>query len=243
MGANENTSQMGDSQKFRFFLALFFLCAIFFCASANSYALPEGFVYLEDVAPSILIDLRYAGDNNFIGGPIDGYVKPRCIVTKEMAKALKRVQSELHSHGLGLKIYDSYRPQRAVDHFVRWAKDSNDTKMKDEYYPNVKKESLFNEGYIAGRSGHSRGSAVDLTIVSVNKPDSGQEIDMGSPFDLFDPKSWTKSPDVSPDQRANRLLLKTIMEKHGFQPYEKEWWHFTLRNEPYPNRYFDFPVE
>ncbi len=128
MGANESTSQMGDSQKFRFFLTLFLLCAIFFCASANSYALPEGFVYLEDVAPGIVIDLRYAGDNNFIGRPIDGYVKPRCIVTKEMAKALKRVQSELHSHGLGLKIFDAYRPQRAVNHFVRWAKDSNDNK-------------------------------------------------------------------------------------------------------------------
>ena len=164
-------------------------------------------------------------------------------MTGETAHALKGIQSELGSFGLGLKIYDCYRPQRAVDHFVRWAKDTKDTDMKDEYYPGINKESLFREGYIAIKSGHSRGSTVDLTIVSIVQPNAGREIDMGSPFDFFDPKSWTNSSDISSDQRASRLLLKIIMEKHGFQPYEKEWWHFTLKDEPFPNTYFDFPVE
>ena len=164
-------------------------------------------------------------------------------MTQETAQALKRIQSELSSFGLGLKIYDSYRPQRAVDHFVRWSKDTKDTEKKDEYYPHIEKESLFRDGYIASKSGHSRGSTVDLTIVSIHQPDAGREIDMGSPFDFFDPKSWTKNPDISSHQRAGRLLLKTMMEKHGFLPYEKEWWHFTLGDEPYPNTYFDFPVE
>lgn len=243
MNTHEEAFQTGEYKTFSVFIPLLWLCAIFFTASSNSFGLPQGFVYLEDVEPSILVDLRYSGKNNFIGRPIDGYLKPRCIVTGETAHALKGIQSELGSFGLGLKIYDCYRPQRAVDHFVRWAKDTKDTDMKDEYYPGINKESLFREGYIAIKSGHSRGSTVDLTIVSIVQPNAGREIDMGSPFDFFDPKSWTNSSDISSDQRASRLLLKIIMEKHGFQPYQKEWWHFTLKDEPFPNTYFDFPVE
>lgn len=243
MNTSEGAFQTCKRKKLGFLVGIFWVCAIFFALSSHSFALPQGFVYLEDIEPGILLDLRYSGKDNFMGRPIDGYLKPRCIVTKEMAQALKKIQSELHGFGLGLKIYDSYRPQRAVDHFVRWSKDPNDTDKKDEYYPNIEKESLFREGYIASKSGHSRGSTVDLTIVSIDQKDAGREIDMGSPFDFFDPKSWINSTDISPDQRANRLLLKTIMEKHGFQPYDKEWWHFTLRNEPFPNTYFDFPVK
>lgn len=243
MNNHERAFQTGKYEKSRFFAVILWLCAFFFAASVKSFALPQGFVYLEDIEPGIIVDLRYSGKNNFIGRPIDGYAQPRCIVTRETAEALKRLQSELHGFGLGLKIYDSYRPQRAVDHFVRWAKDPNDVDKKDEYYPDVEKGALFREGYIASKSGHSRGSTVDLTIVSIDQPDAGREIDMGSPFDFFDPKSWTNSRDISTDQRASRLLLKTVMEKQGFQPYEKEWWHFTLRNEPYPNTYFDFPIE
>ena len=224
-------------------LRMIFLCCFFLCAGTNSYALPPGFVYLEDVVPNIQIELRYFGNDNFVGRPIDGYLKPRCIATKPTALALKKVQSELNHYGLGLKIYDAYRPQRAVNFFLRWSKDSHDEKMKEQYYPNVEKKSLFREGYIAGSSGHSRGSTVDLTMVSITEPDAGKEIDMGSPFDFFDPKSWMNGPDLSPSQRVNRLLLRMIMEKHGFQPYEKEWWHFTLKKEPFPETYFDFPVE
>jgi len=214
-----------------------------FCVETQSHALPQGFVYAEQVIPNIKIELRYCTDNNFIGTPVDGYLKPRCIITKEAARALKRVQEELNPLGLGLKIYDAYRPQRAVDHFVRWARDLNDVKMKADYYPDVKKEDLFTKGYIASRSGHSRGSTVDLTLISLQESEAGNEIDMGTAFDLFDAKSWPGDLSVSASQRAHRLLHRVLMEKHGFQSYQKEWWHFTLKNEPFPNTYFNFPVE
>jgi zinc D-Ala-D-Ala dipeptidase len=222
--------------------------AIIFAAIAFGYAqaaegLPEGFVYVEQVIPNIRVDLRYLTNNNFIGRPVDGYIKSRCILSREAAHALKKVQEELNGFGLGLKIYDAYRPQRAVSHFVRWAKDLEDVKMKSAYYPHVKKAELFRDGYIAERSGHSRGSAVDVTIVSIKESEGDRELDMGTGFDLFDPKSWPDNPSMSPDQRAHRLLLRTLMTRHGFLPYSKEWWHFTLEKEPYPTAYFDFPVE
>jgi len=144
---------------------------------------------------------------------------------------------------LELKIYDAYRPQRAVDHFVRWAKDHKDRKMKARYYPDVVKKDLFKKGYIAKRSGHSRGSAVDLTIITRVSGRNTEELDMGSVFDFFSPLSWPGNSSISPSSRAHRMLLQTLMKKHGFKPYSREWWHFTLKDELFPKTYFNFPVE
>ena len=208
----------------------------------GSDTLPDGFVYLDRVCPSIQVELRYATSNNFVGERVDGYECRRCIMARPAAEALKKIQEELEPFGLGLKVFDAYRPQRAVDHFVRWAGDLQDTKMKALFYPHVRKANLFKEGYIASKSGHSRGSTVDLTIVAKSSTSPGAELDMGSPFDFFSPKSWPDSPEVSTDQRAHRLLLRVIMTEHGFKPYSKEWWHFTLKDEPFPDMYFNFPV-
>jgi D-alanyl-D-alanine dipeptidase len=204
--------------------------------------LPKGFVYLDRVVPGIRLDLRYATAHNFVGERIDGYQEPRCILTREAALALGNVQAELKPFGLGLKVFDAYRPQRAVDHFVRWARNRDDIRMKAEFYPGVAKEHLFRDDYIAARSGHSRGSTVDLTIVALSGDKAGQELDMGTGFDFFGPESWPDHPGMVPGQRANRLLLQVVMKKHGFRPYPKEWWHFTLEREPFPETYFDFPV-
>jgi len=203
---------------------------------------PEGFVQIREAVPGVVVELRYFGADNFVGAPIDGYAADRCYVTTEAARALGRVQHELAHLGLGLKVFDAYRPQRAVDHFVRWAEDLGDTRMKARYYPDVAKEHLFRDGYIAAKSGHSRGSTVDLTIVSL---DSGEpvELDMGTPWDFFGPRSWPTSLEVTPQQRANRMLLQALMMKHGFRPLAEEWWHFTLEDEPFPDTYFDFVVE
>lgn len=202
---------------------------------------PEGFVEIRDAVPGIQVELRYLTADNFVGEPIDGYEAERCYITAEAARALARVQHELSHVGLSLKVFDAYRPQRAVDHFVRWAGDLGDTAMKSRYYPEVEKAHLFRDGYIAARSGHSRGSTVDLTIVSM---DSGEPepLDMGTPWDYFGPRSWPLSRDVSPQQRVNRMLLQSLMIKHGFRPLAEEWWHFTLEDEPYPKTYFDFVV-
>lgn len=199
-------------------------------------------VHVDEAFPGIYVELRYYTDHNFIGDRIDGYTAPRCILTQEAAKALRGVQEDLGRFALGLKIYDAYRPQRAVDHFVRWAENLGDLRMKKEFYPNVDKENLFRDGYIAKRSSHSRGSTVDLTIVSLDARSPGAELDMGSAFDYFGPQSWTDNVEIDPGQRANRILLQEVMKKHGFKPYDKEWWHFTLANEPYPDTYFDFPI-
>ena len=205
-----------------------------------SQKLPEGFVYLSDVEQSIKSELRYLGSNNFIGKPIDGYHKNCVIMTKQAANALKDIQLELLKSGYGLKIFDAYRPQQAVNHFVSWAKVLNDTLMKKQYYPNVKKSALFNSGYIASKSGHTRGSTVDLTIVNNV---SEEEVDMGSPYDFFGVESHPYHKDITEKQHENRMLLRNIMLKYRFRPYENEWWHFTLNNEPFPNTYFNFPVE
>jgi zinc D-Ala-D-Ala dipeptidase len=218
------------------------LCA---CVSTcpEEKGLPNGFVDAGKMIPGLVMDLRYCGSHNFLGRPVDGYVRPRCILTEQAANSLKAVQDDLRPFGFGLKIFDAYRPERAVANFVRWAKDLQDEKMKAEFYPDVKKPDLFKEEYIAERSSHSRGSTVDLTIVKINPDGSNEEMDMGSAFDYFSPVSWPDSMEVSPQQRANRLLLRLAMEKHGFVPYPKEWWHFTLADEPFPGRSFDFPVE
>lgn len=212
-------------------------------AEQKTEKLPEGFVYVDEIIPEIGVDLRYYTSHNFVGERIDGYKKARCILTKEAANALRKVQKELKPFGLGLKIFDAYRPQQAVDHFVRWADNLTDTRMKEEFYPNVIKENLFRDDYIMPRSSHSRGSTVDVTIVSLQSDTPDKELDMGSSFDFFGRESWPQHPDISKSQRAHRMLLQIIMKKHGFEPYPKEWWHFTLKKEPFPETYFNFPIQ
>jgi D-alanyl-D-alanine dipeptidase len=201
---------------------------------------PKGFVYLNKVTPTIGVELRYFSTNNFIGTRIDGYKDTVAIVTKPTALALKKIQEELQEFGLSLKVFDGYRPQQAVDHFVKWAKVLNDTLEKNTYYPNVSKSELFKQGYIASKSGHTRGSSIDLTIVD---NETRKELDMGSPYDFFGMESHPMYAEITKEQRANRLLLRNVMETHHFKPYQNEWWHFTLKKEPFPATYFNFPVK
>ena len=215
------------------------LCIITY-VSISSQKIPRGFVILSNIDDTIQSELRYLGTNNFIGTPIDGYYKNCVIVTKETAFALKKVQQILLKKGLSLKIFDAYRPQQSVDHFVRWGKVLNDTLMKKKYYPDVPKSKLFEQGYIALKSGHSRGSTVDLTIV---QRASGKELDMGSIYDFFGEKSHPFFKKISEHQQENRLFLRKTMLANGFKPYENEWWHFTLKKEPFPKTYFNFPVK
>lgn len=221
-------------------LVLFLALSTVLTAQQNATGIPEGFVDAKEFIPNLRTDLRYYGSNNFVGGPIDGYERPKCIMTKAAAEALKKVQADFEKLGFGLLIFDAYRPQRAVNHFIRWAQDTADTKMKDIFYPNVDKGSLFEDGYIAEKSAHSRGSTVDLTIVSLK---TGHILDLGSSYDFFDEKSNVNYTKITKNQRAIRLLLQRRMVKHGFEPYESEWWHFTLANEPYPDTYFDFAIK
>lgn len=197
-------------------------------------------MYLKDVLPDIEVELRYAGINNFVGIPVDGYKAGKCVISVEAASALKNLQEELYDYNLCLKVFDAYRPQTAVNHFVRWAKDINDTINKQQFYPNVDKQNLFKEGYIAYSSRHSSGSTVDITLVDGA---TGKELDMGSSWDYFGERSWVDYQDITDEQKTNRQLLQTYMTKHGFRNYPKEWWHFTLRGEPYAGQYFDFVVE
>jgi zinc D-Ala-D-Ala dipeptidase len=200
---------------------------------------PANFVDAKDLVPDLVVEMRYAGNHNFVGEPINGYARPVCLLTREAARALANVESDLKARGLGLKVFDCYRPQRAVAHFVRWARDVADTRAKAEFYPAVDKRYLFQLGYIASMSGHSRGSTVDLTLVRLADK---TELDMGTPFDFFSPKSWPSDQSVGSEARANRRILAAAMSARGFRSYNKEWWHFTLRGEPFPNSYFDFPV-
>lgn len=210
------------------------------CQLIYGQKLPEGFVHLTEVDSTIQTELRYITKNNFIGKPIDGYLKTTVIVTSKTANALKEVQQILQKKGLSLKIFDAYRPQKAVNHFVKWARVLGDTLMKEDYYPRVPKSELFKQGYIASKSGHTRGSTVDLTIVNTK---TGEELDMGSPYDFFGQESHTYFKNLSSEQKKNRLYLREIMLEKGFKPYNNEWWHFTLRNEPFPKTYFSFPIE
>lgn len=200
---------------------------------------PAGFVDAARVVPGLRVEMRYADAHNFVGRQVDGYEAPICILTREAATALAAAQAELAASGLGLKVYDCYRPQRAVAHFARWARDIGDQSTKAEFYPNVDKTRLFELGYIAERSGHSRGSTVDLTIVDLA---TGAELDMGTPFDLFDTRSWPTDQTVSATAQSNRLRLQNLMRAHGFRSLREEWWHFTLNGEPHPDTYFDFTV-
>ena len=201
---------------------------------ARASGLATGFLDFHSVAPGAALQIRYAGPDNFIGSRVDGYFAPRCLLSTRAARALSRVERKLERSGKRLRIYDCYRPARAVAHFVRWARDLQDLKTKARYYPTVKKEDLFRDGYIAEKSGHSRGSTVDLAI---------DGLDFGSPFDFFDPVSHTDSTAVSERAQKNRMRLKTLMEEAGFKNLPEEWWHYTLKEEPHPDTYFDFPVE
>ncbi len=200
---------------------------------------PDNFVYVTEIIPNIKQDMRYFGSNNFVGRPITGYKKPVCILSSAAAHALLKVQTELNKQNLGLLVYDCYRPQMAVDDFILWSQNS-DEKTKSLFYPHFDKKELFKRGYIARRSGHTRGSTVDLTIVDLA---SNQVLDMGTPFDYLDPLSHPDNRDITPEQFKNRMLLRSLMIKHGFMPIRTEWWHFTLKNEPYKNTYFNFFVE
>lgn len=200
----------------------------------------EGFVLLAEAVPDVIQEIRYYSTYNFVGERIDGYEEPCAMLTREAAAALKEVSDEVAAQGYRLKVYDAYRPQMAVDHFVRWAADSQDIRMKEYFYPEVDKSRLFVEGYIGTKSGHSRGSTVDLTLLDMK---TGKEVDMGGTFDYFGERShpdYTK--DLTAEQIQNRVILREVMVRHGFRPLDTEWWHFTLNNEPYPNTYFTFPV-
>ena len=195
--------------------------------------------FLSDEVQPIQTDVRYFSADNFVGEVITGYNAEKILMTLEAALALAAIQIELGERGLGLKVFDAYRPQQAVDDFARWAEDINDTSTKAEYYPNIAKQDLFSLGYIAAQSGHSRGSTVDLTLVELI---TGDELDMGAPWDLFDPISWPTSLEVSLPQKTNRETLREIMLRYGFNPLREEWRHFTLDDEPFPDTYFDFPI-
>lgn len=223
---------------------------------------PADIVDIREVIPDVALDIRYITAHNFLGRPVEGYEAPKCLLTRRAAQALALVQNELRPHGLTLKIYDCYRPQRAVDDFVAWARDVNDTTARREFYPTLDKAVLFPQGYIAERSGHSRGSTVDLAIAPLPLPDQpawdpqhqvecfkpaaqryqDNSLDFGTGFDCFHELSHSLNPAVEPTQRAHRALLRTLMDRYGFNGLSEEWWHYTLRNEPYPSTYFDFPV-
>ena len=226
-------------QNYKIKILLFFL-GLGIVSFAQNTKIPDGFINVTKIIPDLDVELRYYSTNNFVGDTINGYKANILYLTKAAAKQLQMVQAELQTQNLCLKVFDGYRPQRAVNHFVVWARDLNDTITKSKFYPHVKKQYLFIEGYIASRSGHSRGSTVDLTIVD---GETGKPLDMGSPFDFFGEKSWVNYTGINEEQKKNRLLLQTVMLKYGFGNYPKEWWHFTLRNEPFPDTYFDFEVE
>ncbi|MCY4214982.1 MAG: M15 family metallopeptidase [Gammaproteobacteria bacterium] len=210
---------------------------ILFCAPAP--AAPSSPLVDAGLAiPGLELRIRYAGSDNFVGAPVPGYEAPLCLLTEPAVAALARAQARAESLGLRLRVYDCYRPQRAVDRFVDWAADPDDDATRPTYYPNLEKSDLIRKGYIAERSGHSRGSTVDLTLIR----DDGAPLDMGTPWDFFDPRSWTDSPAVSAPARRNRQLLRRIMARSGFSNYAKEWWHYTLDDEPLPDRYLDLPV-
>jgi D-alanyl-D-alanine dipeptidase len=205
---------------------------------AGAQERPAGFVDAATVVPGLIVEMRYAGANNFVGAPIAGYEKPICYLTREAAAALTQVARDLEPRGLVLKAFDCYRPARAVRHFVRWARDPGDPGRKAAYYPDVDKGDLFRAGYIAPRSYHSRGSTIDLTLV---RRADGAELDMGTPFDFFSPRAAPSDRSVSAQVRAHRALLAQAMRRRGFMSYRKEWWHFTLRHQPF-RHHFDFVV-
>ena len=201
---------------------------------------PVWLVSLTSLDASIPLDIRYAGPDNFVGEPIDGYEAPVCLLTERAARAVVAAQKELRALGLSLLVLDCYRPQRAVDHLLRWVRDPDES-TRARHYPFIPKGELVSRGYIADRSSHSRGSSLDVSLLSTSW-DTPRPLDMGTPFDFFDERSHTDSLEVPAAAAANRRLLREVLERHGFRNYPLEWWHYTLRDEPYPNRHFDIPV-
>ena len=197
------------------------------------------FVLLSEAVPDAILEIRYYSTYNFVGDRINGYEEPLAMLTAEAADALREVSDELMGMGYRLKIFDAYRPQMAVTHFMNWALDTEDTRMKAYFYPELDKDVLFPQGYIAEHSGHSRGSTVDLTLFDMT---TEREVDMGGTFDYFGELSHPDYTGITEEQYANRMILREVMLKHGFKPLAEEWWHFTLENEPYPNTYFTFPI-
>ena len=220
-------------------MRIFLIFIVLFNYISTNYNLEKGFVYLSDINSSIIVDLKYYSSNNFTGKFVEGYNSNKAILTKEAAVALSNAQDDLNKIGYSLILYDAYRPQSAVDFFVKWSSNINDTIYKNTYYPNIKKSELFKLGYIAYKSGHSRGSTVDVSLVEI---ESKKEIDMGTIFDYFGVESHTFFNNLSKKQKLNRLILYDAMSNNGFKNYSKEWWHFTLKNEPF-QKYFDFPVK
>ena len=199
------------------------------------------FVTLTDVVPDAILEIRYFGTYNFVGDRIDGYLEPTALLTKQAADSLRAVSDDVIKLGYRLKIYDAYRPQMAVDHFVRWAADFDDTRMKSYFYPNLEKNVLFPQEYICEKSGHTRGSTLDLTLFDMA---TEKELDMGGTFDWFGPESHPDYTEgITKQQFQNRMILRDAMMRHGFKPFNTEWWHFTLENEPFPDTYFTFPVK
>ena len=217
----------------RFFKFLLLFSFISFSQSSDS------FIDIKEYIPSIIIDLKYSSDDNFTGRVVKGYESPKCLLTFEAARSLKIIQTILNNSGYSLKIYDAYRPQRSVNHFINWSKNQSDTLKKSYFYPNILKSNLFDLGYIATNSSHSRGSTVDITLVEIS---SGKEIDMGSAYDFFGLESSHDYENISITQKNNRKLLFDVMTKNGFSSYPKEWWHYTLIDEPFPTTYFDFII-
>ena len=212
------------------------LCAFYYIFLNNN--LEDGFVYLKDIDDSIIVDLKYYSSENFTGRFVDGYLANKAILTNEAGLALSNAQKDFNKLGYSLILYDAYRPQSAVDFFVRWSTNLNDTIFKNLYYPDIKKSNLFELGYIAYKSGHSRGSTIDVSLVDIT---TNKEIDMGTIFDYFGIESHTFYDNLTENQKENRLLLYEIMSNNGFQNYSKEWWHYTLKNEPF-QKYFDFLI-
>ncbi|MBR5049021.1 MAG: M15 family metallopeptidase [Erysipelotrichaceae bacterium] len=198
----------------------------------------SGFVLLSDYVPEIIQEIRYFSSFNFVGDPIDGYEEPVAIMTREAARAVKEIASRAIVYGYRLKVFDAYRPAKAVRRFVLWGIEDLDQRMKPFFYPDLEKQELFAKGYIASQSSHSRGSTIDLTLLDMS---TGREVDMGSPFDYFSEISHPDNRSVTQEQYDNRMFLQDMMVKGGFRPYDCEWWHFTMENEPYPDTYFEFP--
>ncbi len=228
------------------------------CRNASDKAFESAFVNITDVVPDVILEIRYYSTYNFVGKRVDGYIQPTALLTREAAAALKEVSDDVKAQGYRLKIYDAYRPQRAVDHFVRWAADIPDTLMKAYFYPDLDKSVLFDQEYIMAKSGHTRGSTVDITLFDMA---TEKELDMGGTFDWFGPEShpdFGGNPDtgkytgdcsaspagrtITEEQFANRMILRRAMLAHGFRALDSEWWHFTLKDEPFKDTYFDYPV-
>ena len=221
-------------KRYRYLLLLFFSKAYLLCAQ-----IPEGFSSIQREIEGIMLEPRYKTENNFTGRVVEGYQSLELMLTVETINALQAAQKEFNKKEFSIKIFDAYRPQKAVNYFIEWAKDQADTLRKNEYYPHLKKSELFPLGYIAERSGHSRGSTVDLTLVYFDKENTPKEVDMGSSYDYFGEESHVFYEQITDEQKEARRYLRKVMLNNGFKPYAKEWWHFTLKNEPYPNTYFD----